>query len=56
MVIVDGWAEINPEPTFGNLTQAGLKEQARSVSQIESEIITLEAKFDQPAQRARRGL
>ena len=45
MVIVDGWAEINPELTFGNLTQAGLKEQLDSVSQIEIEIITLEAKL-----------
>ena len=45
MVIVDGWAEINPELTFGNLTQAGLKEHLDSVSQIESEIITLEAKL-----------
>ena len=45
MVIVDGWAEINPELTFGDLTQAGLKEQLDSVAPIESEIITLEAKL-----------
>ena len=44
-VIANGWAEINPELTFGDLTAAGLKGQLDSVVPLESEIITIEAKL-----------
>jgi len=44
-VISNGWAEINPELTFGDLSQAGLHDQIDTVVSIENEIITLEAKL-----------
>ena len=41
-LIADAWGQINPELTFGELTQAGLKEQLTSVAPIEDQIMSLE--------------
>ena len=44
-VIVKGWAEINPELSFGDLNLASLQDQLDSVGPLEGEIVTLEAKL-----------
>jgi hypothetical protein len=44
-VIADAWAQINAELTFGDLTQAGLKEQLEAVIPIENEIMSADTRM-----------